>query len=110
MTTSFEPALLSHPPINSIPSNLLSRFDPTYAAYHAHYNAGRLATHQVPIEDYRKDPAKYTTAYGRAIVKDVYKVTDQKCPVKGGEIRIRIYEPTPSDKPRPVYVNYHGGG
>lgn len=101
----FKPALVEQPLINSFPSRLAPRFDPNYVKYYNKYNAGRLATHQVPMEDFRKDPLKYVIVYGRAVVKDVYKVTTQKCPVKGGEISIRIYEPLPSDKPRAVYIN-----
>lgn len=102
---TFKPALAELPLLNSIPENLLPRFDQNYVKYYNKYSAGRLATHQVPIEEYRKNPEKYTIAYGKAVAKDVWRVTTQKCPVEGGEISIRIYEPEPSGEARPVYVN-----
>ncbi|PQE24116.1 esterase protein [Rutstroemia sp. NJR-2017a BVV2] len=118
----------------TIPPNLLPRFDPIFAAYHAHYSAGRLATHQIPIEEMRKNPQKYLIVYGRAIAPDVHAITNLQCPVSpprpkissssGAEqqppekttITVRVFEPAPElddhgkQKKRPVYINYHGGG
>lgn len=113
-TSSQTPVLITQPLLNSIPDNLISRFEPTYVEYWNKYNVGRLATHQIPIEAYRADPLKYTIAYGREIVdKGDLKVTDQKCPVDGGKITVRVIEPDNAKfpgSPRPVYVNFHGGG
>lgn len=101
---------------NSIPQELLPRFDPVYVEYYYRNNAGRLHTHEVPIEEFRKDPARYTISYGRATGPDVYRISEQKCPVQGGEITIRIFEPGPKKdaqgqpKKRAAYVNFHGGG
>ncbi|PQE24653.1 AB hydrolase superfamily protein [Rutstroemia sp. NJR-2017a WRK4] len=121
----FKPATISQPPINSIPPSLLPRFDPIFAAYHTHYSAGRLATHQIPIEEMRKNPQKYQVVYGRAIAPDVHAITNLRCPVapakpKIGEgeetrsITVRVFEPKMDadgkGKKRPIYVNYHGGG
>lgn len=107
-------SIISQPLLNSIPENLISRFEPTYVEYWNKYNAGRLTTHQVPIEAYRSDPLKYTIAYGREIIdQGSLKVTDQKCPVDGGEITVRVIEPDITKLPnsrRPVYINFHGGG
>jgi len=113
-SSELKPASFTQPLINSIPSELLPRFDPVFVKYHNHYSAGRIATHQIPIEDYRADPIKYTTAYGRAIANDVGRITEQVCPVYGGEIKIRIFEPiagsSSSGGSKPVYINFHGGG
>lgn len=101
---------------NSIPAELLPRFDPVYVKYYYKYNAGRLHTHEVPIEEYRKDPARYTVFYGSEPGPDVFRITEQPCPVEGGEITIRIFEPAPKDDDhgqplkRAAYVNFHGGG
>ncbi|KAJ5557193.1 alpha/beta hydrolase fold-domain-containing protein [Penicillium frequentans] len=101
---------------NSIPPELINRYDPVYVEYYNRYNAGRLHTHEVPIEDFRKNPARYLIAYGRARGPDVYRITEQKCPVKGGEITIRIFEPAPKQetqgeqKKKAAYINFHGGG
>lgn len=100
---------------NSIPPELESRYDPIYVEYYKKYNVGRLHTHEVPIEEYRKDPARYTISYGRAYGPDIYSITEQKCPVNGGEITIRIFEPAPilvHNQPvkRAAYLNFHGGG
>jgi hypothetical protein len=54
--------------MNSIPDELAPGFEPTYLEYYNKYNAGRLATHQIPIEDYRADPMKYTIAYGHQLM------------------------------------------
>lgn len=110
------PPIQPLPLYNSIPPELVSRFDPIYVKYYNTYNAGRLHTHEVPIEDFRKDPSRYTIAYGRASGPDIYSITEQKCPVEGGEIRIRIFEPAPIldrenvPKKRAAYLNFHGGG
>ncbi|RDW69291.1 hypothetical protein BP6252_08311 [Coleophoma cylindrospora] len=115
MATSSEKAIIvSHPLINSIPPELAARFDPAYLEYYNKYSAGRLATHQIPIESYRADPAKYTTVYGRQrIDQGNLIITEQQCPVEGGSITIRIFQPEAAEKapgPRPVYINFHGGG
>lgn len=112
-TSSKKPLLRTLPLLNSIPPELAARFEPTYLEYYNKYSAGRLATHQVPIEDYRRDPAKYTTLYGRQLIdKANLKVIDLKCPVDGGEITVRFVEPPAgqNDAPRPAYINFHGGG
>ncbi|RAL61703.1 hypothetical protein DID88_002771 [Monilinia fructigena] len=117
-STDIKPAAISQPPINSIPPDLLPRFDPVFAKYYAHYSAGRLATHQIPIQDYRANPRKYNIAYGRATAPDVHSITDAQCPVSPAgdgksSITVKIYEPAPEineGKPRPVYINFHGGG
>ena len=105
---------ISQPLLNSIPDSLVSRFEPTYVEYWNKYNAGRLATHQVPIEAYRANPLKFTIAYGRELVDNGnLKITDQICPVDGGSFAVRVIEPDSSkilDSPRPVYINFHGGG
>lgn len=103
---------IEQPLINSIPGNLGPHFEPTYLQYYNRYNAGRLATHQVPIEQYRANPAKYSVVYGReAVPGDGVRWSDLKCPVEGGEITVRVFEPErPVPSPRPVYINYHGGG
>ncbi|KAJ5919245.1 hypothetical protein N7466_010188 [Penicillium verhagenii] len=101
---------------NSIPPELINRYDPAYVEHYNKYNAGRLHTHEVPIEEFRKNPARYLIAYGRARGPDVYRITEQKCPVKGAEITIRIFEPAPKkdnqneQKKRAAYINFHGGG
>ncbi|KAL5341469.1 alpha/beta hydrolase fold-domain-containing protein [Aspergillus crustosus] len=110
------PGKIIQPLHNSIPPELLPRFDPVYVEHYNKYNAGRLHTHEVPIEAFRKDPAKYLTVYGRATGPDVFRITEQICPVKDGEIKIRIFEPAPildeqgEPKKRAVYINFHGGG
>ncbi|PYH45362.1 alpha/beta hydrolase [Aspergillus saccharolyticus JOP 1030-1] len=97
--TRFRPKVLTQPLHNSIPSQLLSRFDPVYVEYYKKYNAGRLHTHEVPIEDFRRNPAKYTISYGRTMDRTV-----------------RIFEPAAmSDEDgtvqkRAAYINFHGGG
>ncbi|KAJ5367988.1 uncharacterized protein N7496_007748 [Penicillium cataractarum] len=101
---------------NSIPRELLARFDPIYIEYYYRNNVGRLHTHEVPIEEFRKNPARYTISYGREHGPDVYCISEQKCPVQRGEITIRIFEPAPKmdaqgqPKKRAAYVNFHGGG
>jgi acetyl esterase/lipase len=107
------------PPINSIPEDLIRRYDPEYVKLFNKYNVGRLATHQVLIEDYRADPSKYIISYGRQDVdSSTLRITERKCPVKDGEITIRICEPLDGasssiddqKSKRPAYMNFHGGG
>ncbi|KAL4924780.1 Alpha/Beta hydrolase protein [Aspergillus undulatus] len=110
------PASIVQPLHNSIPTELVPRFDPVYVQYYNKYNAGRLHTHEVSIEAFRKDPAKYLTSYGRAAGPDIFRITEQTCAVKDGEIKVRIFEPASildeqgKPKKRAVYVNFHGGG
>ena len=105
--------IIEQPLLNSIPENLLSRLDPTFVEYYNRYEAGRIHTHQVPIEEYRRNPAKYTIQYGRAEGGKVYRISEQNCPVKDGEISIRIFEPEPqanrNQSLQPAYINFHGG-
>ncbi|KAL6814285.1 putative esterase [Trichoderma sp. SZMC 28015] len=111
-TTKLQPEIYQ-PLLNSIPNHLLSRFDPVFVEYYNKYNVGRLQTHQIPIEEARNNPSKYTISYGRAEGPEVFRVTEQKCAVDGGEITVRIFEPEPckdGDSTRPVYINYHAGG
>lgn len=110
-----------HPPIlqplhNSLPDHIAARIDPAFLENYNKYNLGRLNTHEVPIEEFRKNPLKYAIAWGRLKGPEVWRTTTQKCPVKGAEIDIRIYEPAPltdaegKPKKRAAYINYHGGG
>lgn len=104
-----EPSLL----LNSIPPELLHRFDPVYVEHYNKYNVGRLHTHQLPIEKIRKNPGKYAIPYARTGKVDVYRVSEQLCPVEGNEIKVRIFEPgewKEGDELRGAYINYHGGG
>lgn len=101
------------PFLNSILKNLLSRYDPVFVEYDNKYSVGCLQTHQIPIEEARNNPSKYTISYGRAEDPKVFRVTEQKCAPDGGEITIRIFEPEPwkeGGANRPVYINYHAGG
>jgi acetyl esterase/lipase len=109
---NLDPILITLPLLNSIPDSLVGRFDPVYVEWYDKYSAGRLATHQVPIEAYRAHPEKYTIAYGRDRVSEKgLRIVDRKCPVKGGEITIRIFQrDASSTTAKPVYVNFHGGG
>jgi acetyl esterase/lipase len=108
--------MITQPLHNSIPPELLPRFDPAYVEYYNRYSAGRLHTHEVPIEKFRKNPGRYTISYGRARGPDIFRITEQKCSVEGGNITIRIFEPEPKldeqgdPKQRAAYVNFHGGG
>ncbi|KAL4956258.1 Alpha/Beta hydrolase protein [Aspergillus filifer] len=110
------PATIIQPLHNSIPAELLPRFDPVYVEHYNKNNAGRLHTHEIPIETFRKNPAAFLTSYGRAAGPDIFRISEQKCAVKDGEITIRIFEPAPilddqgNAKKRAVYVNFHGGG
>ena len=108
--------LIHIPPLhNSIPAELIDRFDPVYVDYYNKYNAGRISWDEVPIEEFRKNPSKYSIIYGRAAGPDVFRITEQRCPVRGGEITIRIFEPAPLidsnglPTKRAAFVNFHGG-
>ncbi|KAL3427201.1 hypothetical protein PVAG01_00710 [Phlyctema vagabunda] len=115
-TSSQKSVIVSHPLVNSIPPELAARFEPAYLEYYNKYSAGRLATHQVPIGEFRKDPAKYTPVYGRQLVdQGNLVITDHQCPVDKpqGSIIVRVFQPDPSipvARPRPAYINHHGGG
>ncbi|KAK7533476.1 esterase [Phyllosticta citricarpa] len=108
------PRETTQPLLNSIPDYLLPRFDPVFVEHHNKNQRGRLHTHQVPIEWYRADPQKYAIIWGRETFPNAkVRISEEKCPVKDGEIGIRVYERVDSDAPgdkRPVYMNFHGGG
>lgn len=112
----FEPPQIFQPLHNSIPQELLPRYDPVYVSYYNSFNAGRLNTHEVPIEEFRKNPQRYTISYGHSPTPDVFRITEQECPVAGAEIKIRVFEPVPKvntcgqPKKRAAYINFHGGG
>jgi len=122
--------IISQPLLNAIPEDLLPRFDPIYVEYYNTYNAGRLATHQIPISTYRANPDKYTIAFGRQRIQDCFRITEQQCPVTPqspsapaapdspakSSITVRIFEPAPDahgktkEGKRAAYINFHGGG
>ena len=106
--------LVTQPLLNALPDDLAQRLDPLYVENYNKYNAGRLHTHQIPIEVFRANPSKYAIQWGRADGGEVYRISEQKCPVDGGDINVRIFEPdpTPDQKSprRPIYINFHGGG
>ncbi|KUJ14215.1 esterase, partial [Mollisia scopiformis] len=102
------------PLLNSIPPHLAPKFESTYVEYYNKYSAGRLATHQIPIETYRANPAAYTITYGRALYPSTgLKISTQTLSVSSppGTITIQIFDPeTTHAAKKPVYVNFHGGG
>lgn len=112
---NLKPVVNLPPPHNSIPPTLLPRFDPVFVEHFQKHNVGRLYFDDVPIEEFRKHPEKYVVAYGRAAGPDIFRITETTCPVAGGEIAVRIFEPAPINmagggwKKRAAYVNYHGG-
>lgn len=63
---------------------------------------------------YRANPQKYTIIWGRETFPNAkVKISEETCPVKDGEIGIRVYERADSEaegEKRPVYMNFHGGG
>jgi hypothetical protein len=111
-----DPPIIYQPLHNSIPPELVHRFDPVFIKYYNQHNAGRLQIHEIHIEEYRKNPLRYVIAYGRDRGPDIYRITQQSCPVDGGSISIRIFEPVRARddngkvKRRGAYVNFHGGG
>ncbi|KAM5444534.1 hypothetical protein MaudCBS49596_007923 [Microsporum audouinii] len=111
-----QPTEVLQPLLNSIPENLVDRFDPVFVEHYNRHNAGRLHTHQIPIEEFRKNPSKYLISYGQTPGPEVHCITERKCPVRGGEIAIRVFEMAPvkdaagKEKKRGVYLNFHGGG
>lgn len=112
---NLRPTVNLPPPHNSIPPELVHRYDPVYVEYYNKYNVGRLYFDDVPMEEFRRAPGRYVISYGRAAGPDIFRITEQKCPVKGGEVTVRIFEPPPvstadgKPKKRAAYVNYHGG-
>lgn len=112
--SDLKPAALSRPPLNSFAPHLRDRYDPVFVRYHEAYAVGRLHTHQVPIADFRANPEKYITSFGKAIADapNVGRISDIECPVDAGKskIKIRVYEPREGSFPdngkgRPVFVN-----
>jgi len=106
--------LLEQPLINSIPPQLVDRFDPLFVKYYNRFHAGRLniiSPIQFSRDELLINPTKYAISYGKESVSAVNKTTDHQVPVNNGEITVRVYEPpVAGPEPRPVYVNYHGGG
>ncbi|KAF2087815.1 alpha/beta-hydrolase [Saccharata proteae CBS 121410] len=81
--------------------------EPEYLSEHRQrYRSGRLYTYPRPCE---------WSNYGRAIfLTDQVKTTEQVCPVRGGEITVKVFEPVRpfprSTVKRPAFMNFHGGG
>jgi hypothetical protein len=110
MTTIRKQAHITQPLINSLEPEFLPRLEPSYIEYHNKYKAGRLASHQVPIEQWRANPLKYVISVGKLLGPEVHAVSHNKIPVEGSKtISVRIFEPEPTAQSRPAYVNYHGG-
>lgn len=79
--------------LNAIPQTFLPRFDPIYVDYYKKHNVGKLTSHQVSIEHVRKDPAKFSVPFLQCKGPQIYRVLEQNCPVAGGEISVRIFDP-----------------
>lgn len=82
--------------------------------------APRLRADQVTIEEYRREPLKYTLFVAEGPKPEVGDVTIHQVKVDqpAGEIKVQVYTPTQeaieagglkTSNGLPAYVNYHGG-
>ncbi|KAI1335988.1 alpha/beta-hydrolase [Xylariaceae sp. FL0016] len=94
--------------------HILAKYDPEVVEYVLKSAAsGAPAQHEVPIEELRANPAKYSPpwaqdATGWERVKD-----DDISSEDGAKIPIKVYHPDPAnfgDGPYGVHLNFHGGG
>ncbi|KGQ02176.1 hypothetical protein PAAG_11131 [Paracoccidioides lutzii Pb01] len=89
-----KPTVIHQPLLKTIPPELLPRFDPVYVEHYNRYNVGRLNTHQVPIEDFRANPIKIRNLLQpRRRPGHAQDFSQQQCPIKDGEITLRIFLP-----------------
>ncbi|KAF2021448.1 hypothetical protein BU24DRAFT_438531 [Aaosphaeria arxii CBS 175.79] len=89
----------------------LAGLDPEWISLWNTYGADMIRADEVSIEEFRKDPAKYSFTYPTCAGPDVFHVEDMNVPVTKptGEVAVRIYSPK-GKGPFPVHVNFHGGG
>ncbi|KAF4781464.1 hypothetical protein HER10_EVM0012221 [Colletotrichum scovillei] len=85
--------------------------DPQWVQLWNEYGGSMVRADEVELEQYRKDPAKYSFTFLTCRGPEVFHVEDRKIPVTtpGGKVSVRIYSPEGSG-PFPVHLNFHGGG
>ncbi|CAL5869776.1 uncharacterized protein PFLUO_LOCUS4006 [Penicillium psychrofluorescens] len=95
----------------SIPKKLLRGLDPEWVGLWETHGSSMVRADEVSIEEYRKNPAKYSFTYPTFAGPSVFHVEDLEIPVShpAGEITIRVYTPEGLG-PFPVHLNFHGGG
>ncbi|KAK8139388.1 Alpha/beta hydrolase fold-3 [Apiospora sp. TS-2023a] len=95
----------------TIPEDAYPGLDPEWRALWNTHGSHIIRSDEVSLEEYRKDPAKYSFSYATHSGPEVHKVEDLSIPVTSppGEIQIRIYSPA-GPGPFPVHLNFHGGG
>ncbi|VUC29627.1 unnamed protein product [Clonostachys rosea] len=105
--------------------------DPEWISLWNDHGSSMVRADEVTIEEYRRDPAKYSFTYPTCpgmqsdtqrhfpallilihchLGPEVFQVKDEKVPVTRptGEIGVRIYTPE-GPGPFPVHLNFHGG-
>ncbi|EXJ87762.1 hypothetical protein A1O1_04689 [Capronia coronata CBS 617.96] len=96
-----------HEAINPIHPSMLDRLDPTFIdLYNKH-----VANSPNQAIDLAFLRTKYSVlySYGTGPAPDVGRIYDSTIPVEGGEVDVRVYEPS-SSGPWPVHIDFHGGG
>ncbi|KAK8048210.1 hypothetical protein PG994_009940 [Apiospora phragmitis] len=96
---------------HTIPEDAYPGLDPEWRELWNTHGSHIMRSDEVTLEEYRKDPAKYSFSYATYNGPEVHKVEDISIPVSSppGQIQIRIYSPE-GPGPFPVHLNFHGGG
>ncbi|KAH6696927.1 Alpha/Beta hydrolase protein [Plectosphaerella plurivora] len=85
--------------------------DPAWVRMWNEHGSAMVRADEVTLEEYHRDPAKYSFTYPTYPGPDVHAVEDRDVPVTrpAGTVAVRIYTPEGSG-PFPVHLNFHGGG
>ena len=94
-----------------IEPEILAKLDPSFVKYFTEVLAVRPTTHQIPIDEIRRNPIKYASPWnidttGRERVFDRTLIADD-----GATFPVKLYYPDPTKHgagPYAVHINYHG--
>ncbi|CAD0084064.1 unnamed protein product, partial [Aureobasidium vineae] len=111
--TRFPPSTVAKAAVSThqAPKQWLDKLDPEWAEIWNTHGGRHCQAEEVPIEEVRQNPAKYSFTYPTWAGPQVYQEDDFEIPVTrpAGQIKIRVYTPE-GVGPFPVHMNYHGGG
>jgi len=97
--------------VNPLDPTILERLDPEFVKFYEEVIDTRPATHQVPLEEIRSNPAKWAAPWVD-VIPEKESIQIRTIPSKDSyRVPVRIYHPDPEifgQGPFGVHLNFHG--